>query len=106
MDRKADIYDGTHGKLISEEEKFKFKDLKTFNRSFWLICFSCVLVYVAIFPYIQVVSDMLQTKFHFSEAKAGALFGIPYIISACASPFLGYFIDRFGKRVLLSKLID
>jgi Na+/melibiose symporter-like transporter len=29
------------------------------------------------------------------------LFGIPYTISACTSPFLGFFIDKVGKRVLL-----
>jgi nitrate/nitrite transporter NarK len=44
---------------------------------------------------------MLQDRFGFSEATAGQLFGIPYTISACASPFLGFMIDRVGKRVLL-----
>jgi MFS family permease len=29
------------------------------------------------------------------------LFGIPYIISAISAPFLGMFIDRYGKRAAL-----
>ena len=52
-------------------------------------------------PYIQVASDLLQTKYHFDKIKAGFLFGIPYIISACLSPVLGLTIDKIGKRVLL-----
>ena len=45
--------------MISEEEKFKWSDIKTFSRSFWYLCFSCVLIYIGIFPFIQVASDML-----------------------------------------------
>lgn len=52
MDRKADQIDGDSGKMITEEDKFKFKDLKTFNRKFWLISASCVITYSAIFPFI------------------------------------------------------
>lgn len=44
---------------------------------------------------------MLQDRFGFSEQAAGSLFGIPYTISACTSPFLGFFIDKVGKRVIL-----
>lgn len=104
MDKRADTVDGKSGaevKVLNEEDKFKFSDIKTFNKSFWLLCFSCVIVYMAIFPYIQVASGMLQDRFGFSEATAGQLFGIPYTISACLSPFLGLMIDKVGKRVLL-----
>lgn len=38
---------------ISDDEKFKFSDLKKFNRlPFWLVVFSCVIIYMVIFPYI------------------------------------------------------
>mmetsp|Transcript_41704 Transcript_41704/g.40061 ORF Transcript_41704/g.40061 Transcript_41704/m.40061 type:complete len:232 (+) Transcript_41704:17-712(+) len=45
---------------------------------------------------------MLETKFCIPTEgnKAGKLYGIPYIISACTSPFLGYLVDRLGRRVL------
>jgi nitrate/nitrite transporter NarK len=53
MDKRADAVDGKgEVKVLSEEDKFKFSDIKTFNKSFWLLCFSCVIVYMAIFPYI------------------------------------------------------
>ena len=45
---------------ISEDEKFKFSDLKQFNGlPFWLVTLSCVIIYMVIFPYVQFSSDML-----------------------------------------------
>lgn len=44
---------------------------------------------------------MLEKKYGFDKVHAGYMFGVPYIISAIASPFLGAAIDRFGKRALL-----
>lgn len=76
-------------------------DIYSFNTSFWLLTGSCVLTYMSVFPYIQNCSDLLQKKYGFDRVKAGYLFGIPYIISAIISPFLGAAIDRFGKRAFL-----
>jgi MFS family permease len=56
---------------------------------------------MSVFPYIQVASDILQTKYHFDKIKAGYLFGVPYIISAILSPLLGLTIDKVGKRAFL-----
>jgi hypothetical protein len=53
MDRYAEKVDGTtFGKVVSEDEKFRFSDIKTFNRSFWIICVSCVIIYCGIFPFL------------------------------------------------------
>ena len=35
-------------------------------------------------------------------AKANQVMSIPYIISACLSPFLGGFVDRFGLRAIIA----
>lgn len=59
---------------------------------------------MTIFPYLQIASDLLQVKYHFSKVTAGYLFGIPYIIAACLSPFLGFLIDKIGKRAILISL--
>jgi hypothetical protein len=58
MDRYADKVDGEGGKMITEEDKFKFSDLKTFNASFWIICASCVFTYMAVFPFLMVSTDL------------------------------------------------
>lgn len=99
-EKKNEERSGAEGEQ-GEEEGFQFEDLYSFNSSFWLLTGSCVLTYMSVFPYIQNASDLLQKKYHFDKVKAGYLFGVPYIISAIASPFLGYGIDKFGKRAVL-----
>ena len=42
---------------------------------------------------------MLQEKFGFNEIQAGELYGIPYFISAFASPILGIVIDKKAKEL-------
>lgn len=45
------------------EEPFKMSDLKNFRLPFWLLTISCVCTYMSIFPYIQIVSDLMQKKY-------------------------------------------
>uniref|UniRef100_A0A7S3CJD5 Lysosomal dipeptide transporter MFSD1 n=1 Tax=Strombidium rassoulzadegani TaxID=1082188 RepID=A0A7S3CJD5_9SPIT len=102
LDKKAEQTNPNAEKAgVAEDEKFKLSDLYQFNASFWLLTVSCVLTYGTIYPFIQNASDMLQTKYHFDKITAGFLFGVPYLISAVTSPFLGLLIDKVGKRAFL-----
>lgn len=102
LDKKAeDANPESEVARVAEEEKFSWSDLYSFDKSFWILTGSCVLTYMSIFPYIQVASDLLQSKYHFDKITAGYMFGVPYIISAILSPILGLAIDRLGKRALL-----
>ena len=86
--------------VVSEDEKFHFSDLKKFNTlPFWLVTASCVIIYMAIFPYIQFCSDMLSSEFGFGS-MASTFYAMPYIISAFMSPILGIIIDKLGRRAL------
>lgn len=103
IDKYADKVDGKSGSDLCEEDKFKWRDLLKFGAKFWLIAVSCILIYAAVFPYMQFVTKMLQTKYCIPDNKdneAGKLFGIPYIISGISSPFLGFLIDKVGRRVI------
>ena len=51
--------------------------------------------------YIGNSEDMLRAKFGFTESEAALWYTTPNIISAFASPVLGLFIDKVGKRALL-----
>jgi MFS family permease len=106
MDKYADKVDGETSKMISEEDKFKISDIKTFSLSFWIICGSCVFTYMCIFPFLMVSTSLFELKFHFSDITAPNLTSIPYLISACTSPFLGLLIDKIGKRVHLGKYLQ
>jgi len=45
---------------LTEEDKFKFRDLREFDKlPFWLVTGSCVIIYMVVFPYIQVSTDMM-----------------------------------------------
>lgn len=39
-----------------------------------------------------------------AQAEAGTIMSIPYIISACLSPVLGGFVDRFGMRAVIATI--
>lgn len=55
---------------------------------------------MSIFPYIQIVSDLVQRRNNIDPKTSGTMFGIPYLISAVASPILGKAIDKLGRRAL------
>lgn len=86
---------------VDEGDAFKWSDLYDFGKSYWILTASCVITYMSVFPYIMNLSDILQSKYGFDKVHAGYLFGLPYIISASISPFLGFTIDKVGKRAFL-----
>lgn len=59
---------------------------------------------MSIFPYIQKVSDLVKNRNNIDSSTGGTLFGIPYLISAIASPVLGKVIDNLGRRALFITL--
>lgn len=73
----------------------------TFRTKFWLICAGCVLTYSAVFPFMSLVTKMMELKYCIPDNIATKLYVIPYVISAALSPPLGYMVDRVGKRILL-----
>uniref|UniRef100_A0A8C6SDZ8 Lysosomal dipeptide transporter MFSD1 n=1 Tax=Neogobius melanostomus TaxID=47308 RepID=A0A8C6SDZ8_9GOBI len=81
-------------------EVIKLTDVKDFPVSLWLIFIVCVGYYVAIFPFIGLGQVFFIEKFNFSPANARAVNSIVYIISAPASPVLGFMVDRVGRNVI------
>ncbi|KAJ3590835.1 hypothetical protein NHX12_008783, partial [Muraenolepis orangiensis] len=81
-------------------EVIKLTDVKDFPLSLWLLFLICVGYYVAIFPFIGLGQVFFIEKFGFSPAEARAINSVVYIISAPASPILGFMVDRTGKNVI------
>uniref|UniRef100_A0A673WXW8 Lysosomal dipeptide transporter MFSD1 n=1 Tax=Salmo trutta TaxID=8032 RepID=A0A673WXW8_SALTR len=81
-------------------EVIKLTDVKDFPFQLWLIFIICVGYYVAIFPFIGLGQVFFIEKFNFSPPEARAINSIVYIISAPASPVLGFMVDRIGKNVI------
>lgn len=60
LDKKAEKQNpNSEAAVVSDDDKFKMSDLYDFPLSFWLLTGSCVLTYMSVFAYIQVVSDLL-----------------------------------------------
>ncbi|XP_037534144.1 major facilitator superfamily domain-containing protein 1 [Nematolebias whitei] len=90
--------------LNKEQEKtgevIKLTDVKDFPVTLWLIFIICVGYYVAIFPFIGLGQVFFIEKFNFSPSQARAVNSIVYIISAPASPVLGFIVDKTGRNVV------
>lgn len=105
--------------------------MRHFQFSFWLLTISCLVIYGCVLPFNNIAQAIISQKFichgpcpktcptsnstMFSAdlmppcvtqkaavAKASFLMGIPYIMSAALSPFLGGLIDRIGGRAIFA----
>eukprot|EP00742_Colponemidia_sp_Colp-10_P008520 GILJ01009232.1.p1 GENE.GILJ01009232.1~~GILJ01009232.1.p1 ORF type:complete len:436 (-),score=60.05 GILJ01009232.1:46-1353(-) len=91
----------------STSEEVNLSVIRHFSKLFWLLTVVTVILYCSILPFNNIASSFLIEKWYHTmpkldaESKAGAVMGIPFIISAVASPFLGVFIDRYGGRAIL-----
>uniref|UniRef100_A0A8C2G5J4 Lysosomal dipeptide transporter MFSD1 n=1 Tax=Cyprinus carpio TaxID=7962 RepID=A0A8C2G5J4_CYPCA len=98
LDRRAERI--LHKEQGRTGEVIKLTDVKDFPVSLWLVFIICVAYYVAIFPFIGLGQVFFIEKFAFTTVQARAINSIVYIISAPASPLLGFVVDRTGRNVL------
>ncbi|XP_054771784.2 major facilitator superfamily domain-containing protein 1-like [Lytechinus pictus] len=80
-------------------ETIKLSDIKDFPLSLWLIFLVCVFYYVTVFPFIGLGIVFFEDKFDMSPTKANLVNSLVYFISAAASPFFGFIVDRTGKNI-------
>lgn len=81
------------------EEAFKLSDLLKLlkNPGFITIAGLCVLFYSAIFPFQRFATEMLASKLLIPHATASTYVSIFPIGALILTPFIGAFLDRFGK---------
>lgn len=88
-----------HTEALETGEQVSLWDIKDFPLSLWLICAICVFYYAAVFPFIGIGLVFFEQKFGLSPSSANAVNGMVYIISAAASPVMGFLVDRTGKNL-------
>eukprot|EP00762_Andalucia_godoyi_P001012 ANDGO_01966.mRNA.1 putative sulfoacetate transporter SauU len=81
-----------------EQDNLSLKDVRYFPLEFWLLSLVCVCFYSAVFPFISLAMGFLTDRYGYSASDAGFICGLPYTVSAAASPFFGFTVDRFGKN--------
>jgi MFS family permease len=85
-----------------EDEEPKCSDIgKVLRLREILIYTICMSFYVAVFVFITIASPFFQRKFHLKPSVANSYVAIPYTVSACISPFLGFAIDWVGYSAQL-----
>ncbi len=104
MDREADRREGKlkgGANEPDESDQIKFKDLKNFNMTFWLLTLNCMLIYGAFFSFTGNANDILNKMFNVSNDTAGLYLMIIYLIAACVTPFFGKICDKYGNRATM-----
>jgi MFS family permease len=81
--------------------KIPFREVFTFNRSFWLIAALCVTFYGCIFPFETFGQKFLIEARHVSPQTASLLIGMEPFFSLIGMPIFGLLVDRYGRRSLM-----
>eukprot|EP01016_Furgasonia_blochmanni_P025007 TRINITY_DN26998_c0_g1_i1.p1 TRINITY_DN26998_c0_g1~~TRINITY_DN26998_c0_g1_i1.p1 ORF type:complete len:560 (-),score=183.62 TRINITY_DN26998_c0_g1_i1:466-2052(-) len=76
-----------------------FAGIRTYKPIFWWLVAVCLIVYAALKPFLIIANKFLMVRFGYSSVGAGFIVMIPLLISMILGPFVGWVVDRFGKRV-------
>eukprot|EP00826_Nyctotherus_ovalis_P027369 TRINITY_DN2139_c0_g1_i5.p1 TRINITY_DN2139_c0_g1~~TRINITY_DN2139_c0_g1_i5.p1 ORF type:complete len:164 (-),score=37.56 TRINITY_DN2139_c0_g1_i5:706-1197(-) len=71
MDRKADQSEGSMG--VREKNVVRLSDVAKFTVPYWLLTAGCFFFYIGFYPFMNVVSEMLQKRYAISSVNAGFL---------------------------------
>ncbi|TRY77914.1 hypothetical protein TCAL_07172 [Tigriopus californicus] len=97
MDKRAERL--LHKTKTETGEVVRASDVLTFPPTFWLLSIVCLAYYVAIFPFISLGQVFFIKKYGFEAKSANFITGLIYLISAPASPVLGFLIDKTARNV-------
>jgi MFS family permease len=83
-------------------DRFVFRDLWRFDRSYWYIVGLCVTFYSVIFPFRSTFAiKYFQHAHGLSLEAAGALNGWVFFAAIFATPAFGLLVDKIGRRSAL-----
>jgi len=88
----------------AETDKFVWKDLIKFDKSFWYIVILCVTFYSAVFPFRTFAIKFYQEAHGVSRELAGQLNSALIFASMIATPLFGLLADKIGKRASMMML--
>jgi MFS family permease len=83
----------------AESDRFAWRDLLKFDRSYWYIVGLCVLFYSVIFPFRSTFAiKYFQHAHGLTLQEAGAMNGYVFLAAIFATPTFGLIADRFARR--------
>ncbi|CAD8067058.1 unnamed protein product [Paramecium sonneborni] len=83
---------------LEQQPSVNCSDVKEFKFDYYLLSISCVCSYSAFLILQSNGIRMFQIRYNLTLTQQTFLYTLPYFISATVTPFIGYFIDKIGKR--------
>lgn len=84
----------------SETDKFEFKGLYKFDKSYWYIVGLCVVFYSTVFPFRAFAIKYFIEAHGTSREMGGLLNSFLPMSAMIATPLFGLMVDKIGKRAL------
>lgn len=72
--------------------------------SYWLIATMEFLLGGAWGCFLHINSEYVKFQFGYPDSKAAAVASVAQVVPIFLMPFLGLFVDRYGKRTWMSKV--
>jgi MFS family permease len=83
---------------VKKKKKIRLADIKRFPKTYWLIILLIAAFYSIVFPFMAVASDYLVAVEKITPSNPSSIVSLTYLVSMFVSPFLGAFVDYFGRR--------
>ncbi len=116
--REVRIQRGEDPDAKVDVQEIKLTEAWYFKFTFWLLVMSCIVIYGCIIPFNNVAGALIIEKFicggkccppndlkcaaqKSAESRASFVMGIPFIITAVCSPFMGAIVGRWGGNAVL-----
>ena len=93
--------DDDGGEIEASEDDFvdmSLSNIKQLGHLFWCVTFDNLLTFSMLYVQSAIGTAMMEERFGYSEAEAGAIIVTPYMVGAVCMPFVGILADYFGRR--------
>ncbi len=82
-------------------DKFVFREVFKFKRSYWFVNMLCVTFYSGVLPFVAFSKIFLQSKYDFSSGQAAFYGSLIFVSTMICTPLFGLFVDKMGKRATI-----
>lgn len=87
---------------VHQEERFRWRDLIEFDRSFWYLAILNILFYAVVFPFRSTFAiKYFQHAQSYSLEEASIINSYVYIAAIILTPIFGWLAGRIGRRGLM-----
>lgn len=90
--------------VIKRKKSFSWSKLMYLPHSYWLIATMEFLLGGAWGCFLHINSEYVKFQFGYPDGKAAAVASLAQVVPIFLMPFLGLFVDRYGKRTWMSKV--